>query len=67
MSNKELALSIVNGLSDEQIEAFITLFASENAKAVIEANKIANDPNRKHYICYPPVEHCNSVFTNIDF
>jgi len=62
MSNKELALSIVNGLSDEQIEAFITLFASENAKAVIEANKIANDPNRKHYSSFDEITE--EIFAN---
>lgn len=49
MSNKEIAINILNGMSNEQINAFIALFASDNIKAMIETEQIATDPNRKHY------------------
>ena len=62
MSNREIALSIIKTLSDEQIEAFITLFASENAQAIVEAEKIANDPNRKHYNSFNEIK--KEIFAN---
>ena len=62
MSNREIALSIVKTLSDEQIEAFITLFASENAQAMMETEKIANDPNRKHYNSFNEIK--KEIFAN---
>lgn len=40
MSNREIAMNIVNTLTDEQIEAFITLFASENAQAMMRLKKL---------------------------
>lgn len=49
LSNREFAVDIVKTLSDEQIDAFITLFAPPSIQAAVEADKIANDPNRKHY------------------
>lgn len=49
MSNREIALNIVNSFSDEQISAFITMFASENFKTMVETEKIANDTSRKRY------------------
>lgn len=49
MSNREIALNIIDSLSDEQIKAFITLFAPYDMQAAFEAEEIANDPNRPHY------------------
>ena len=62
MSNREIAINIVNTLTDEQIDAFITLFASEDARAIIEAEQIANDPNRKHYNSF--CEISKEIFAN---
>lgn len=49
MSTKEMAYIIFNQMSEEQLKAFITLFADENTKARIESEMIANDPNPKLY------------------
>lgn len=62
MSNREIAMNIVNTLTDEQIEAFITLFASENAQAMMETEKIVNDPNRKHYNSFNEIK--KEIFAN---
>lgn len=56
MSNREIASSILDNLTDEQITAFITLFADENVQAMIEADRIANDPNRKHFGSFSEIE-----------
>ncbi len=49
MSSREIAMDIVKTLSDEQIEAFITLFMPPYMQTVREADQIAHDPDRKHY------------------
>ena len=56
MSNRELAIDIINTLSDEQIQAFLTLFASENTLARNEADNIAQDKSRKHYDSFSEIE-----------
>jgi len=56
MSTRELAINIINGLTDEQLQAFITLFGSENLKAMIETENIINDKNRKHYNSIEEIE-----------
>lgn len=56
MSNREIAGDILDHLTDEQIAAFITLFADENVQAMIEADRIANDPTRKHFSSFSEVE-----------
>lgn len=56
MSTKELAINIINGLSDEQLQAFITLFGSENLQAILEADQIANDENRQRYDSIEDIE-----------
>ena len=56
MSNREIAGSILDSLSDEQINAFITLFADENVQAMIEADRIANDPDRRHFDSFSEME-----------
>ena len=56
MSSREIAVSILNALSDTQINAFITLFAPESVQAMIEADQIANDPNRRHYNNFSDIE-----------
>lgn len=56
MSSREIAASILDTLSDTQINAFITLFAPESMQAIIEADKIANDPNRRHYDKFSDIE-----------
>ena len=51
MSTREIAMDIVNALSEEQLQAFVTLFGSENlqAKALnrltkeLEAGKASGD------------------------
>lgn len=55
MSNREIALDIINTLSEEQLQAFITLFASDNVKARMETEKIANEKSRKHYDSFEDV------------
>ncbi len=56
MSNREIADSILDTLTDEQINAFITLFANESVQAMIEADRIANDPNRRHFDSFSEIE-----------
>ena len=56
MSNREIADSILDSLTDEQINAFITLFANENVQAMIEADKIASDPNRRRFGSFGDIE-----------
>ena len=43
MSSRDIALGIVRKMSDEQINAFLCLFADEDLLASIEAENIAND------------------------
>ena len=43
MSSRDIALGVVRRMSDEQINAFLSLFVDENLLARIEAENIAND------------------------
>ncbi len=43
MSNRDIALYVVRKMSDEQINAFLSLFADKNLLARIEAENIAID------------------------
>lgn len=43
MSNRDIAIGVVKGMSDEQINAFITLFVDDDLLARIEAENIAYD------------------------
>lgn len=56
MSSKEIAFGILDSLSDEQIKAFITLFASDSVKARIETEQIANDPARRRFSSFSEIE-----------
>ncbi len=56
MSTREIAMDILSSLSEEQIEAFVTLFGSENLKAIAETNKIANDDARPRYDSFEEIE-----------
>ena len=56
MSRKEIAYNIIDYLSEEQLAAFITLFGNyadipnaETEAAMLEADRIANDPDVKGY------------------
>ncbi|MBR1528622.1 MAG: hypothetical protein IJ642_04880 [Oscillospiraceae bacterium] len=49
MSTKEVAYSILDTLSDEKLQAFITLFADENQVARLETELMANDPNAPRF------------------
>lgn len=56
MSTKELAYNIIDNLSEEQLSAFVSLFSltaeiptEETQAAMLEANRIANDPNVKGF------------------
>ena len=49
MSTIEIADTILHSLSDEKLQAFITLFADENTIARMETEAILNDPNPKLY------------------
>lgn len=62
MSNKEIALNIIEMLSDEQIKAFITLFAPDSLQAMIETEAIANDTGRKHYNSFEEIT--KEIFAN---
>lgn len=56
MSSRDIASSILDSLSDEQIQAFITLFSSENTRARMEAEQIAADCGRKRYSDFAEIE-----------
>ena len=56
MSTKEIAIDIVNSLSEERLKAFITLFGDENIQAIIESNQIAADTTRTRYSSFDDVE-----------
>ncbi|MBQ1507455.1 MAG: hypothetical protein IIZ36_03390 [Ruminococcus sp.] len=45
MSNREIALNVIREMSDEKINAFLSLFVDEDMIARIEAQNIENDPN----------------------
>ena len=59
MSTRELAYSIVDRLTDEQLEGFVLMFKNtisdedvpnaETEAAMLEADRIARDPNVKAY------------------
>ncbi|MCM1329205.1 MAG: hypothetical protein NC253_07160 [Ruminococcus sp.] len=59
MSTRELAYSIIDGFTDEQIEGFVLMFKNsvpdedipnaETEAAMLEADRIARDPNVKAY------------------
>ena len=56
MSSRDIASSILDSLSEEQIQAFITLFSSENTRARMEAEQIAADHGRKRYSDFAEIE-----------
>lgn len=56
MSTREMAMDIVNTLSEEQLQAFVTLFGSENFQAIMESNKIADDDTRPRYDSFEEIE-----------
>jgi len=49
MNTREMAYSILDTLSDEKLQAFITLFADENQIARMETELMANDPNAPRF------------------
>ena len=49
MSSREVATMIFNGFTDEQINAFIMLFADENTKARLETETILSNPDSKRF------------------
>lgn len=56
LSTKELAYNIIDNLSEEQLSAFVSLFGltieipnEETQAAMLEADRIANDPNVKGF------------------
>lgn len=49
MSTKELAIKLVASLSEEKLQAFLTLFADENMLARLESDMLADSPNAKRY------------------
>lgn len=55
MSNREIATTIFNDFTDEQINAFILLFADENTKARLETEAILADPNSKRFHSFDEV------------
>lgn len=62
MSTREIAIGIVNALSEEQLQAFVTLFGSENMRAIVEANEIAEDNSRPRYNSFEEIE--KEIFEN---
>lgn len=49
MSNRDIALNIVREMSDEKINAFLSLFVDDDLLARIEAENIENDPNSPEF------------------
>ena len=56
MSTREYAYSLIDMLSEDQLDAFIAFLRSiteipneETQQAMLEAERIANDPNLKKY------------------
>lgn len=52
MTTRERVINIIDTLSDEQLEAFITFFkafADRSMIARIESDELASDPNSKRY------------------
>lgn len=49
MSTRELAINVIKSLSEEKLQAFLTLFADENMIARLEGDMLANDPEAKRY------------------
>lgn len=45
MSNKEIAIQVINNMSEEKISSFLNLFLDENTLARIEADDVLNDDN----------------------
>lgn len=62
MSTREIAIDIVNALSEEQLQAFVTLFGSENLQAIMESNQISDDDSRQRYNSFEDVEKV--IFAN---
>lgn len=56
MSTREIAMDILSAFSEEQLEAFVTLFGNENLKAIAESNRIANDDTRPRYDSFEEIE-----------
>ena len=56
MSNRDIAIGVVKGMSDEQINAFITLFVDDDLLARIEAENIAYDSEtQERMVVYKPL------------
>lgn len=55
MSNRDLAISVINNLSEEKLQAFLTLFADEDTLTRAESDFIANNPTRKHYASFDDI------------
>lgn len=49
MTTKDYAINVINSLSEDKLKAFLILFADENTLARFESEKIAADPDKKHY------------------
>ncbi len=49
MSNRDLAIQIINQMPDYKLGYAIAYLQGLCVDEVIETEKIANDPNRKHY------------------
>ena len=62
MSTREIAIDIINALSEEQLQAFVTLFGSENLQAIMESNQIADDDSRQRYNSFEDIEKV--IFAN---
>ena len=48
MSLQELAYSVIDGLSEEKLRAFLTLFADDNTLAQVEGRSAAIDRESKY-------------------
>ena len=62
MSNREVAATIFNGFTDEQIDAFIMLFADDNTKARVETEAILADPDSERFGSFEEV--MEDIFTD---
>jgi hypothetical protein len=56
MSTKDIAIQTLNSMTEEQLQAFITLFADENTIARMETEQIMQDKSRKTYNSFAEIE-----------
>lgn len=62
MSNKDLAIQLINQIPDYKLGYAIAYLQGLYADEVVETDKIANDPSRKHYNSFSEIK--KEIFSN---